>query len=325
MQAGLSAMGSGQTVVSRATIKLAQPASVRLYLTVSDASGSRKLLLAESVVRISNQPMLIQGINPIAWQGNLASARFYLEVGQLAEGVFPDYTLDNLFIERDSDADGLSDSEETALGTDPTKTDTDNDGMPDGWELANGFNPLVNDAGLDSDGDGFTNLQEYGAATNPKDASSYPGKPINAKLDVRAREVLKYLALLPSQANNRVIAGQHVSDAAAHDIQGYDYNITALARDRQEAGHGRTAVRRNDSRHSVPNCRSELGGRICLEARQACRNQMESVYPVEQQVLQRYSEFSTGRYRGHAGAKLARQSAGHGDVQRLSRYGRGRT
>jgi hypothetical protein len=45
---------------------------------------------------------------------------------------------------------------------------------------------------------------------------------------VRAREVLKYLALLPSQANNRVIAGQHVSDAAATDIQGYDYNITAL-------------------------------------------------------------------------------------------------
>ncbi len=51
--------------------------------------------------------------------------------------------------------------------------DTDGDGMPDSYELANSFN--LNDgadAAQDADGDRFTNLQEYLAGTNPRDANS---------------------------------------------------------------------------------------------------------------------------------------------------------
>lgn len=42
---------------------------------------------------------------------------------------------------RDSDADGLSDRAEEALGTDPNNPDTDNDGMSDGDEVVRGRNP----------------------------------------------------------------------------------------------------------------------------------------------------------------------------------------
>jgi hypothetical protein len=52
--------------------------------------------------------------------------------------------------------------------------DTDGDGMPDVWEDLNGFDKNnAADAALNFDGDRFTNLQEFIAGTNPKDANSY--------------------------------------------------------------------------------------------------------------------------------------------------------
>jgi hypothetical protein len=52
--------------------------------------------------------------------------------------------------------------------------DTDADGAPDVWEDANFFdknNPA--DGALDTDGDRFTNVQEYVAATDPRDPNSF--------------------------------------------------------------------------------------------------------------------------------------------------------
>lgn len=48
-------------------------------------------------------------------------------------------------IEPDSDDDGLTDSEESVLGTDPNDADTDGDGIDDGTEVANGTDPLTPD------------------------------------------------------------------------------------------------------------------------------------------------------------------------------------
>jgi len=42
----------------------------------------------------------------------------------------------------DADRDGLTDSVELSLGTDPNNADTDNDGVDDGQEVADGSNPL---------------------------------------------------------------------------------------------------------------------------------------------------------------------------------------
>ncbi len=44
--------------------------------------------------------------------------------------------------EVDSDLDGLLDSQELALGTDPMLFDSDGDGLGDGWEVARGLDPL---------------------------------------------------------------------------------------------------------------------------------------------------------------------------------------
>jgi len=67
----------------------------------------------------------------------------------------------------DSDEDGLSDSEEAELGTDPNLADTDGDGLGDGDEVDGGTNPLASD----SDDDGYTDLEELDAGTDPNDAS----------------------------------------------------------------------------------------------------------------------------------------------------------
>lgn len=50
----------------------------------------------------------------------------------------------------DDDNDGLSDENETAVGTDPTRSDTDGDSVSDGDEVARELNPL--DPDTDSDG-----------------------------------------------------------------------------------------------------------------------------------------------------------------------------
>jgi hypothetical protein len=51
--------------------------------------------------------------------------------------------------------------------------DADGDGMPDAYETSKGFNPNdAKDAAQDADSDSFTNLQEFIAGTDPKNASS---------------------------------------------------------------------------------------------------------------------------------------------------------
>ena len=96
----------------------------------------------------------------------------------------------------DSDADGLSDDDEAALGTDPTDPDTDDDGLEDGDEVhVHGTDPLVadtdvdglldgfevthgldpktpGDEALDTDGDGLSNLDEQAAGTDPNDSDT---------------------------------------------------------------------------------------------------------------------------------------------------------
>lgn len=75
----------------------------------------------------------------------------------------------------DSDGDGLIDTMEYTLETDPFDPDTDGDGLPDGYEkLILGTDPLkidssgngISDADEDFDSDGLTNLEEYKLGTD---------------------------------------------------------------------------------------------------------------------------------------------------------------
>ncbi len=55
----------------------------------------------------------------------------------------------------DSDGDGLPDTVELAIGTDPGVLDTDSDGIGDGLEATAGHNPLAIDTNIDGLADGF--------------------------------------------------------------------------------------------------------------------------------------------------------------------------
>jgi len=60
---------------------------------------------------------------------------------------------------------------------------TVNDGIPDWWKVAHGFSlPDPSVAGADADRDGFTNLEEYWAGTDPRNASSKPAAHPSAAL-----------------------------------------------------------------------------------------------------------------------------------------------
>lgn len=66
--------------------------------------------------------------------------------------------------------------------------DSDNDGIPDEWEKKFSLDPFSgDDASLDPDTDGFTNLEEFQAGTDPRDAKSHP--PRFAFLRVRSIDV----------------------------------------------------------------------------------------------------------------------------------------
>jgi len=70
----------------------------------------------------------------------------------------------------DSDADGLTDGEERRAGADPTKADTDGDGIPDAEEHESGG--ALDPADADSDDDGLSDAEEIAAETKPDDADS---------------------------------------------------------------------------------------------------------------------------------------------------------
>jgi RHS repeat-associated protein len=62
---------------------------------------------------------------------------------------------------RDTDRDGLSDSDERLIGTDTFARDSDGDGLDDGWEAAHGLDPLdPADALHDYDCDGLSTVYE---------------------------------------------------------------------------------------------------------------------------------------------------------------------
>ena len=68
----------------------------------------------------------------------------------------------------DTDGDGVSDADETILGTNPSSSDSDNDGLSGGEEFVHGTNPL----NPDSDNDGLLDGEEITRGTNPLDGDS---------------------------------------------------------------------------------------------------------------------------------------------------------
>jgi len=99
----------------------------------------------------------------------------------------------------DSDGDGLNDSDENLLGTDPFNSHSDGDTLIDGEEVTLGTDPLVED----SDGDGFNDDVEVMAGSNPLDNTSTPSNvpdgDVNGDGKVDTADLLLAMRILTGQ------------------------------------------------------------------------------------------------------------------------------
>jgi gliding motility-associated-like protein len=90
------------------------------------------------------------------------------------ENVVAVFLMDN----PDMDGDGILNTDEVILGTNPNDPDSDDDGINDGSEVNNGSDPLdpcspnTNSANCDSDGDGLFNTEEVTLGTDPFNADT---------------------------------------------------------------------------------------------------------------------------------------------------------
>jgi hypothetical protein len=92
----------------------------------------------------------------------------HLVLGAPFDSVVDDEDGAAYFFELDLDADGASNLDEAAAGTDLLDADSDDDGLLDGFEIFFGFDPMTGgDGSLDPDVDGLTNLGEQAIGTNP--------------------------------------------------------------------------------------------------------------------------------------------------------------
>lgn len=75
-------------------------------------------------------------------------------------------------IGQDQDGDGLPDTEEMRIGTNPTKSDTDNDGINDYDEVNASKGYKTNPTKPDTDGDGLNDDKEFSYFCNPTDSDT---------------------------------------------------------------------------------------------------------------------------------------------------------
>lgn len=78
--------------------------------------------------------------------------------------------LSNQVTNDDRDSDGVTDTEEAALGTNPDIADSDGDGLSDGEERNLGTDPTL----ADSDGDGYSDGEEVAGGFDPLDPNWSP-------------------------------------------------------------------------------------------------------------------------------------------------------
>lgn len=119
----------------------------------------------------------------------------------------------------DADGDGLSDSEEARLGTDPNNPDTDGDGVSDGDEVFLGTDPLTPDSACAGDSGETTTVARPVDVIMVVDNSSSMSGEINAIIDrinqdfsgILDAEMIDYQLILISR-HGRVGAGVNSCD-----------------------------------------------------------------------------------------------------------------
>ena len=110
----------------------------------------------------------VAGLDFIGWSGDVVGttspATFTLDADKVVVAYFGDASID-------SDGDGLSNSYEFALGSDPHRKDTDGEGLEDGVEVNTyGSSPTL----TDTDGDSHDDKTEVDKGSDPLDPEDTP-------------------------------------------------------------------------------------------------------------------------------------------------------
>lgn len=180
---------TGAKGVSGAAVTLVLSASLALYLGKKGKLNKKTFSFILSLMLISSS-MPYEAFVHAAEEDGLISNSINVDTTITSESkslnisAEVSYAFEKAEIEKaaaDTDGDGISDTDEAALGTDPTKADTDGDGLTDGFEVKKlGSNPLkadsddnsVSDFDEDEDGDGLSNGKEQELGTNPRKADT---------------------------------------------------------------------------------------------------------------------------------------------------------
>jgi hypothetical protein len=141
---------------------------------VPGEDGDRSISINPSLSHGSKIDFLSDGSDWFAW-GWFAGETTSVNTSQI---VSPPLSMAGVF-SNDTDGDGLTNSQEVDLGTDPNNSDTDSDNVDDGLEVGTETDPTDSssnsDPNQDSDGDGFSDFDEILAGTNHLDPESFPG------------------------------------------------------------------------------------------------------------------------------------------------------
>lgn len=122
--------------------------------------------------------------NTISWQTKMfafdmeGDGDLELITGGYYRGYWYGFNEAPVSVDKDSDGDGLLDSEEEALGSDPNNPDSDGDGINDGDEVAQGLDPTS----TDSDGDGVDDDVDL-FPTDGNEAFDYDGDGVGDNAD----------------------------------------------------------------------------------------------------------------------------------------------
>jgi len=148
-------------------------------------------------------------------------------------------------LDNDDDNDGVSDSQEKSLGTDPLKADTDGDGYNDNTDafpvntrewLDTDHDGIGNNADPDDDNDGWSDAQDQSHGTDPLKADTdgdgvndpqdaYPLDASKSKKEEISRNIFQPSGKIQNPTNQNV-AGNAVDINSLSDLQNRLNNIT---------------------------------------------------------------------------------------------------
>ncbi|KFE65233.1 hypothetical protein [Hyalangium minutum] len=159
----VQSFGAGEVVVQPVYVRdVADPVTRDQVAAIANAGGTEAIETDPQGLRD-----VLGTLNYASLQTSLVLKRFvaFNRNVQVRDGI----------ISADSDADGVSDDDEVALGLDPRQPDTDGDGLMDGIELRMGLKPqpgnldIINgcNVSLDEDGDRLNTCEERVLGTDP--------------------------------------------------------------------------------------------------------------------------------------------------------------